>query len=170
MQRHLQYEHYILNDVLPLMWNRNWNPRTIVTGCSFGAYHALNFALRHPDKVTDCVTMGGAFDIKKFLNGWYSEDVYFNNPPDYLAQLHRRLALQPHAHGALDRRVGHVLERQQRDGGDHGLARHPARNVCVGRPELSRLAVVAADGAGVSGVTSGSYLSSVSVSRLPCTI
>ena len=60
MQRHLQYENYILNDVLPLMWNRNWNPRTIVTGCSFGAYHALNFAMRHPDKVTDCVSMGGS--------------------------------------------------------------------------------------------------------------
>jgi esterase/lipase superfamily enzyme len=86
VQRHLQYENYILNDVLPLMWNRNWNPRTIVTGCSFGAYHALNFAMRHPDKVTDCVTMGGSFDIKRFMNGWYSEDVYFNNPPDYLAQ------------------------------------------------------------------------------------
>ena len=81
----MQYERYILNDVLPLMWNRNWNPRTIVTGCSFGAYHALNFAMRHPDKVTDCVTMGGSFDIKRFTNGWYSEDVYFNNPPDYLA-------------------------------------------------------------------------------------
>ena len=85
VQRHIQYENYILNDVLPLMWNRNWNPRTIVTGCSFGAYHALNFAMRHPDKVTECVTMGGSFDIKRFLNGWYSEDVYFNNPPDYLA-------------------------------------------------------------------------------------
>ena len=85
VQRHLQYERYLLNDVLSLMGNKNRTPRTIVTGCSFGAYHALNFALRHPDKVTDCVTMGGSFDIKRFLNGWYSEDVYFNNPPDYLA-------------------------------------------------------------------------------------
>ena len=85
VQRHLQYENYILNDVIPLMWNRNWNPRTIVTGCSFGAYHALNFAMRHPDKVTDCVCMGGAYDIRRFLNGWYGDDVYFNNPPDYLA-------------------------------------------------------------------------------------
>ena len=25
VQRHLQYERYILNDVLPLMWNKNWN-------------------------------------------------------------------------------------------------------------------------------------------------
>ena len=49
VQRHLQYERYIINDVLPLMWNKNWTPRTIVTGCSFGAYHAVNFAFRHPE-------------------------------------------------------------------------------------------------------------------------
>jgi esterase/lipase superfamily enzyme len=85
LQRHLQYERYILNDVLPLMWNKNWTPRTIVTGCSFGAYHAVNFAFRNPDKVTGCLTMGGSFDIRSFLDGWYSEDVYFNNPLDYLA-------------------------------------------------------------------------------------
>jgi esterase/lipase superfamily enzyme len=85
LQRHLQYERYILNDVIPLMWNKNWTPRTIVTGCSFGAYHAVNFAFRNPDKVTGCVTMGGSFDIRSFLDGWSSEDVYFNNPPDYLA-------------------------------------------------------------------------------------
>lgn len=84
VQRHLQYERYILHDVFPLMWNRNWTPRTIVTGCSFGGYHALNFAMRHPDMVTGCVTMGGSFDIKRFLAGWYSDEVYFNNPPDYL--------------------------------------------------------------------------------------
>jgi esterase/lipase superfamily enzyme len=85
VQRHLQYERYILHDVLPLMWGKNCNPRTIVTGCSLGAYHAVNFAFRHPDQVTGCVTMGGSFDIKSFLDGWYNEDVYFNNPPDYLA-------------------------------------------------------------------------------------
>ena len=85
VQRHLQYERYIINDVFPLMWNKNWTPRTIVTGCSFGAYHALNFAFRHPEMVTGCVTMAGAFDIKRYMDGWYSEDVYFNNPVDYLA-------------------------------------------------------------------------------------
>ena len=85
MQRHLQYERYIINDVFPLMWNRNWTPYTAVTGCSFGAYHAVNFAFRHPEMVNACICMGGAFDIKSFLDGWCSEDVYFNSPPDYLA-------------------------------------------------------------------------------------
>ncbi len=26
-----------------------------VTGCSFGGYHAVNFALKHPDMVSHCV-------------------------------------------------------------------------------------------------------------------
>jgi esterase/lipase superfamily enzyme len=85
LQRHLQYERYIINDVFPLMWNRNWTPYTAVTGCSFGAYHAVNFAFRHPDMVNACVCMGGSFEIRGFMDGWSSEDVYFNNPPDYLA-------------------------------------------------------------------------------------
>jgi esterase/lipase superfamily enzyme len=85
VQRHLQYERYLINDVFPLMWNKNWTPYTAVHGCSFGAYHAVNFAFRHPEMVNACVSMGGAFDIKNYMDGWYSEDVYFNNPPDYLA-------------------------------------------------------------------------------------
>jgi esterase/lipase superfamily enzyme len=86
VQRHMQYERYIVGDVLPLMGKKNRTPRLIATGCSFGAYHAANFGFRHPEMVTGIVTMGGAFDMKDFVDGWYSEDLYFNNPPDYLAQ------------------------------------------------------------------------------------
>ena len=75
LQRHLQYERYIVNDVFPLMCNKNWTPYTAVTGCSFGAYHAVNFAFRHPDMVNACISMGGAFDIRNFMDGWSSEDV-----------------------------------------------------------------------------------------------
>lgn len=86
VQRHLQYERYIVNEVLLLMGEKNPELRLIATGCSFGAYHAANFGFRHPELVTGIVTMGGAFDMKDFVNGWYSEDLYFNNPPDYLAR------------------------------------------------------------------------------------
>ena|SRR5437868_8531516 len=87
VQRHMQYERYLLEDVLPLVRQKNSDSRFGVTGCSFGAYHAVNFALRHPDIVTGCVSMGGAFSIKQFLHGYYDEDVYFNNPPDYLPNM-----------------------------------------------------------------------------------
>ena len=87
VQRHMQYERYLLNDLLPLIRNKNFSSQLAATGCSFGGYHAMNFSLRHPDIVTYCVTMGAAFDIKRFTDGWYSEDVYFNNPPDFLSSL-----------------------------------------------------------------------------------
>jgi esterase/lipase superfamily enzyme len=84
VMRHLAYENYVLFEVLPLIRNLNWAPQIGVTGCSLGAYHALNFALRHPDVVSSCVAMSGSFDMKRFMDGYYDTDFYFNNPVDYV--------------------------------------------------------------------------------------
>ena len=46
--RHIQYENYILRDVLPFIRRTNQRPHLASVGCSFGGYHALNIALRHP--------------------------------------------------------------------------------------------------------------------------
>ena len=48
IRRHEQYEDYILSEVLPLTRELNPNPFMITHGCSLGAYHSLNIALRHP--------------------------------------------------------------------------------------------------------------------------
>jgi esterase/lipase superfamily enzyme len=87
VERHMAYENYIRDEVLPLMRVKNQSPQLAVTGCSFGGYHAMNFSLRHPDVVTHVISMSGAFDIKPFLNGYYDDDCYFNNPVDYLPNL-----------------------------------------------------------------------------------
>ncbi len=96
--RHLQYEDYILNDVVPLIRHLTWRDTIGVTGCSFGAYHAMAFALRHPYTFTWCVTIGGAFEVRPFLDGYFDEDCYFLDPtaflpglgdPYYLDQLRR---------------------------------------------------------------------------------
>jgi esterase/lipase superfamily enzyme len=85
--RHLQYERYLLHEFLPFIRWKNQTPRLAVTGCSFGGYHAVNFALKHPDVVTHCVSMSGSFDIHQFLDGYYDNDCYFNNPPDFLPNM-----------------------------------------------------------------------------------
>ena len=85
--RHLQYERYLLHELLPLIRSKNASPQLALTGCSFGGYHTMNFALKHPDLVSYCVSMGGAFDIHQFLDGYYDSDCYFNCPPDFLANL-----------------------------------------------------------------------------------
>jgi len=82
--RHLQYERYILHELLPFLRWKNQSPQLAVTGCSFGGYHAVNFSLKHPDVVTHCVSMSGAYDIHQFLDGYYDDDCYFNCPPDFL--------------------------------------------------------------------------------------
>ena len=86
IDRALAYEGYLLNDVVPLVRQRN--PAGIgVTGCSFGAYQALTFALRHPDVVSSCVALSGAFDIHQFLDGYYDQDCYFLCPTHFLPGL-----------------------------------------------------------------------------------
>ena len=87
VERHMQYEDYILHEVTALMQERNSARHFAVTGCSFGGFHAVNIALRHPDLVNACVSMGGAFDTHQFLDGYYDNDCYFNCPQDFLPNM-----------------------------------------------------------------------------------
>jgi esterase/lipase superfamily enzyme len=87
IDRHLQYEAYILGDVVPLIRQRSGGHGIGVTGCSFGAYHAMAMALRHPHTFTSCVTMSGRFDIAQFLDGYGDLDAYLLNPPAFLPNL-----------------------------------------------------------------------------------
>lgn len=84
VRRHITYEDYVLFEVVPLMKGRSGAQQICTTGCSLGAYHALNLAMRHPDVVSTCITMSGAFEMKSFMDGYYDNDFYFNNPVDYL--------------------------------------------------------------------------------------
>jgi len=85
--RHLQYERYLLHELLPFLHAKNSSSQLALSGCSFGGYHAVNFSLKHPDLVTHCVSMGAAYDIHQFLDGYYDGDCYFNCPPDFLPNM-----------------------------------------------------------------------------------
>ncbi len=85
--RHMQYERYVLDEVLPLIRQKNPDPRRMTLGCSFGGYHAVNIALRHPDVFTGLLSLSGAFDLTGFLHGYYDEDCYYNLPTHYLPNL-----------------------------------------------------------------------------------
>ena len=88
LDRYLAYERYLLEDVVPFVQQASGSPVAGVTGCSFGAYHAFTMALRHPDRFTTCIPMGGAFDIGRFLDGYYDQDAYLLCPPHFLPNLH----------------------------------------------------------------------------------
>ena len=82
-----KYEEVILNDVLEYAFQDTGFDKAAVAGCSFGGYHSANIAFRNPDKVGYLFSMGGASNIKRFLDGYYDDNCYFNNPPDYLPNL-----------------------------------------------------------------------------------
>jgi len=85
--RHMQFEDYVLSEVVPLVRLKNRDPHLVSLGCSFGGYHAVNIALRHPDVFSGFLSMSGAFDMSNFLNGYYDRDCYFNMPTHYLPNL-----------------------------------------------------------------------------------
>jgi len=86
LHRQNAFDAYLALEFAPFVRNRTSWPQMGATGCSFGGYHAINFALRHPDIITYSVSMSGAFDIpKRFLNGFYNQDAWFHSPLDYLA-------------------------------------------------------------------------------------
>lgn len=88
LNRQNAFDAYLVYEVAPFVKNRTSWPQMSATGCSFGGYHAINFALRHPDIVTYAVSMSGAFNIpNRFLNGFYNRDAYLNAPLDYLPGL-----------------------------------------------------------------------------------
>ena len=91
LHRQNAFDAYLAIEVAPFVRNRTSWAQMGTTGCSFGGYHAINFALRHPDIVTYAVSMSGAFDIpKRFLDGYYNDDAYFHSPLDYLPSMQRR--------------------------------------------------------------------------------
>jgi esterase/lipase superfamily enzyme len=87
VRRHIAYEDYILYEVVPLMKRMSGAEQIITTGCGLGAYHAFNFAMRHPDVVNSCIAMSGPFDMKSFMDGYFDNDFYFNHPVDYLPNM-----------------------------------------------------------------------------------
>ena len=84
---HIQYDKLIRWEIVQTIRQHTGSPRVAVAGASFGGYHAANFAFRHPDVVSHLISMSGAFDIKSFMQGYFDDNVYFNNPVDYLAGL-----------------------------------------------------------------------------------
>ena len=89
--RHIQYEQYILDEVIPFIKTRNVSQQLTVTGCSLGGYHAVNLALRHPTIFTKVVGMSARYDLTKALpffddlfEGYFDDNIYFHMPNHYV--------------------------------------------------------------------------------------
>ena len=88
-RRHGVYEDWIVSQVVP--WIREdcrGNVETAVAGTSFGAYHAANFALRRADVFPLALCLSGVYDVSVVAGGERGDAVYFQNPMDYVGNLH----------------------------------------------------------------------------------
>ncbi len=95
LQRHIQYEQYILREVLPFTESKNSSPFLTACGSSLGAFHALNIATRHPVLFTKVVALSGRYDLtqevedfKALLGNCPDATVYFHSPNQFLANMH----------------------------------------------------------------------------------
>ena len=86
--RQTQYMNYVVGEVVPFSQAKNGNPFLIVLGASFGAYHAVCFAFKFPHLVGRVIGMSGLYDIKRFTDGYSDDNVYFNNPMDFVRHEH----------------------------------------------------------------------------------
>lgn len=100
IKRHGQYEQYVLNEVIPLMRERNNAGYLEIAGCSMGAYHAANFALKYPFLFRKVVCMSGRYDLTRHIysfndlfDGYHDQDIYFNMPRQFIANLYDQMKL-----------------------------------------------------------------------------
>jgi esterase/lipase superfamily enzyme len=89
-RRHALYATYIEEEVVPHIRRVMNNPyaRVAVSGASFGAFHAANQFFRRPDLFDTLIAMSGFYDLEPDYTYGYSDDnVYYNNPVSYIANM-----------------------------------------------------------------------------------
>ena len=90
VERHLAYERYVLDEVLP-----DLPEPPLLVGTSFGAFHAVLLCLRHPDRFRGWIGLSGVYDNSRFLDGFNSDETYFTNPVAFLPGLTDERYLAP---------------------------------------------------------------------------
>ena len=88
-QLHTRYESWIINQVVPWIMADCGGPVEVATlGCSLGAFHAANFALKRADLFPFAMCLSGNYDPASW-NAWGERGTvaYFNNPLDYVSHL-----------------------------------------------------------------------------------
>ncbi len=83
-RNHIAYDRMLHDEIVPWAMHETGINKVAVAGCSFGGYHAANYAFKHPERVAHLFSMGGAFDIKMFTGDYYDDNIFYNNPVDYL--------------------------------------------------------------------------------------
>ena len=87
-RRHGHFEWWVLTRLMPFVQFDSHTHDVVVTGASFGAYHAANFCLKRADLFPLAICLSGVYDVSVQGGGERGDATYFNNPMDYVANLH----------------------------------------------------------------------------------
>ena len=85
-EMHQVYERYVIEEAIPFIKHKTgWFDPMMTTGCSMGAYHAVNFFLQHPDVFNKVIALSGVYDARFFVGDCLDDEViYQNSPADYI--------------------------------------------------------------------------------------
>jgi esterase/lipase superfamily enzyme len=87
--RHNAYDSYIVHEVAPFIRENCGNTvqKNLATGVSMGGYHSANFFFRHPDVFDALIAISGVYNLDLFVGDYVDDNVYFNSPISYLANM-----------------------------------------------------------------------------------
>ena len=88
-RRHGRYAGWVTDQVMGFVGEDSAGAReAVVTGCSMGAYHALQLALTRADLFPVALCLSGSYDPSQW-HAWgeRGEAAYFTNPTDYVPHL-----------------------------------------------------------------------------------
>ncbi len=87
-KRHFEFNLYIVQEVLPMIFGICGGPIPIITaGAAVGGFHAANHYFRRPDIFYGVISMSATYNIEHFTDGYFDENCYFNSPIHYLPNL-----------------------------------------------------------------------------------
>jgi esterase/lipase superfamily enzyme len=90
--RHELYDKYIAEEVTPFIRTHCNSPeeRPMATGASMGAYHSINYFLKHPDICGGTIALSGLYRLNRNEFSLSDEEisfVYHNSPVHYLSNV-----------------------------------------------------------------------------------
>ena len=86
--RQEQYFHYIVDEVVPLIHERNsCNTLPVTMGFSMGGTHAAVTFLRRPDLFSGMLAISGIYDADYFFDGWMDSTLYDSSPVHFMANM-----------------------------------------------------------------------------------
>ena len=93
---HNKYFEYITHEIIPSIIktskknNKRKKLNLIISGCSFGAFHAANYFFKNPKDIDTVIGLSGVYSTDMFFHDYTHEEIKENSPVDYLKKADKK--------------------------------------------------------------------------------